>query len=416
MQTDSGMDLVLVQLQWGKDDSAFSIHAHPSSFTHSGGLQTTDFLHKLGFTRGECGFLNQCYAKFVSNNCKLDLFSSAFDSAYKKLILSEKSLQACGYFFEATEGTSMYSNRRPSPNRKESYFGNGHTSTTPAKLIKESEDDTFRFKFTWIENSQRGKGWTVHYAPKHSPLSVEIESAFSYIGIKPFTQCPEFDFDPCHWHFFPYQNDDDNIFNFYNESVHRYFDNHKEHFSNGIKLLLEAEVAIEAANMSFLPTTETKTRLEKKIPEKLTKPALEDRPAKQFEFDVAISFAGSERKYAEEIATKLRIAGFSVFYDDFYPEDLWGKDLAITFSEIYSKKSRFCLILVSDHYNNREWTVHERSNALSRMVKEKGNEYILPIKIDDVSLPGLPDTIGYISIDKGIDTIIGLLIKKLQKV
>ena len=44
-------------------------------------------------------------------------------------------------------------------------------------------------------------------------------------------------------------------------------------------------------------------------------------------FDVAISFVGSERTYAEALANAVREAGFAVFYDDFYPAQLWGKNL-----------------------------------------------------------------------------------------
>jgi hypothetical protein len=42
-------------------------------------------------------------------------------------------------------------------------------------------------------------------------------------------------------------------------------------------------------------------------------------------FDVAISFAGSERSLAEQLANILQAAGVIVFYDSFYPEQLWGK-------------------------------------------------------------------------------------------
>jgi hypothetical protein len=45
-------------------------------------------------------------------------------------------------------------------------------------------------------------------------------------------------------------------------------------------------------------------------------------------FDVAIAFAGTERTLAQELAESVRSAGFAVFYDDFYPEELWGKNLA----------------------------------------------------------------------------------------
>src|SRR6202021_379985 len=95
----------------------------------------------------------------------------------------------------------------------------------------------------------------------------------------------------------------------------------------------------------------------------------------------------------------------NVFYDRFYPEELWGKDLVEFFHEIYSKRSRYCVMFVSNEYLNREWTVHERRSAQERTLREKGNEYILPIKVENVDLPGLPSTIGYVDIGMGTDKI-----------
>jgi len=128
-----------------------------------------------------------------------------------------------------------------------------------------------------------------------------------------------------------------------------------------------------------------------------------------------VSFAGSQRQVAETVATKVRDAGFDVFYDGFYPEQLWGKDLAVFFDDVFRKKSRYCLILVSKDYVDGEWTNHERQSAVARAIKEKGQEYILPVKVDDVELPGVPPTIGYVSISKySPDQIAEMLIAKLS--
>jgi hypothetical protein len=43
-----GMEAVLAELQWGKDDKGYGIHVAPNSFSLSG-LQTTDYLAYLGF-------------------------------------------------------------------------------------------------------------------------------------------------------------------------------------------------------------------------------------------------------------------------------------------------------------------------------------------------------------------------------
>lgn len=72
------------------------------------------------------------------------------------------------------------------------------------------------------------------------------------------------------------------------------------------------------------------------------------------------------------------------------------------------------MIFVSKEYAKRVWTNHERQSAQARALNEKGNEYILPIKVDDTELIGMPPTMGYVSLSKGIDSIADVLVKKLQ--
>ena len=110
----------------------------------------------------------------------------------------------------------------------------------------------------------------------------------------------------------------------------------------------------------------------------------------------------------------MRGAGFSVFYDGFYPEQLWGKNLADYFDDVFRKRAKHCVIFVSKEYKESNWTDHERRSAQARALSEKGGEYLLPIKVDDTELEGMAPTIGYVPISKGIDEIAKLLIKKLQ--
>jgi TIR domain-containing protein len=206
-------------------------------------------------------------------------------------------------------------------------------------------------------------------------------------------------------------------FNSNAEVAHRWFDNHSQKFSSGVEKLLHAHSLLEGFGMKLLPIPEASVRVQEEFTRHTTKPPKEPKSARfPVSFDVAISFAGPERQYAEELAKHLVDAGFSVFYDGFYPEDLWGKDLVQTFHEIYSKRSRYCVIFVSEEYNNRAWTIHERRSAQERMLKEKGQDYILPIKSNGIDLPGMPSTIGYVSIKElGIEKIAALLINKLKK-
>jgi hypothetical protein len=45
------------------------------------------------------------------------------------------------------------------------------------------------------------------------------------------------------------------------------------------------------------------------------------------DFDIALSFAGEDRKYVEEVADTLKKMGFRIFYDKYETVTLWGKDL-----------------------------------------------------------------------------------------
>jgi hypothetical protein len=132
--------------------------------------------------------------------------------------------------------------------------------------------------------------------------------------------------------------------------------------------------------------------------------------------DVAISFAGTERALAERLAELVRQAGFIPFYDQFYTPAIWGDELPVTLHDIYSNRSRFCVIFISQEYINRPWTNHERRSALERAIRDKGQTYILPIVVDEgISIPGFPSTIAYLSLKQySIEQIADILIQKLR--
>jgi len=53
-------------------------------------------------------------------------------------------------------------------------------------------------------------------------------------------------------------------------------------------------------------------------------------------------------------------------------------------------------MFVSKEYVEKKWTRHERRSALSRAIAEEG-EYVLPVRFDDSIVPGLPDTVQYLT-------------------
>ncbi len=68
------------------------------------------------------------------------------------------------------------------------------------------------------------------------------------------------------------------------------------------------------------------------------------------DFDVALSFAGEDRAYVEEVANVLRAMGLRVFYDKYERVSLWGKDLYTHLREIYFNRARYTVLFISKHY------------------------------------------------------------------
>jgi TIR domain-containing protein len=117
----------------------------------------------------------------------------------------------------------------------------------------------------------------------------------------------------------------------------------------------------------------------------------------EYEFDVALSFAGEDRQVAENLADGLRAAGVRVFYDRYEQVQLWGKDLYQHLQQVYRDRAKYCIIFVSQHYAGKLWPRHELKQAQVRAFQES-REYILPLRLDDSELPGLNATVGYIDL------------------
>jgi len=414
----SGLHMTLMRMQSSRTDIAFSLHMRPSEFS-TAGFQWTDFLSHLGFGRTGCPHHHgDGYCRFVDEGLDLNAFGQALRAAYQKMQEADRHFEACGFWLPRPEGFGYFfgkpsSETRPSVRQN---HGNGHTSSKNERQ-KVCEDANFEFVLSWIESGQ-GHGWTTHYRPKSGHVSEEVQAVFDIIGISRFQECPEFDFDPCHWHFTPFEARE-TFFGMGNaESAHRWFDGLAGNFSSAIEQFLAAEALLEPFGFTLLSLQEApKQRQSLSIGRKILKSKVTSRSPLDGElFDVAISFAGTNRTEAERLATLVQNAGFSVFYDGFYGSDLWGKNLAEFFDEIYRKRSRYCVMFISENYRDRAWTIHERRSAQARALEEKGAEYILPIRVDDVELPGMAPTIGYVSLrEYGIDEIAQMLIQKLEK-
>jgi hypothetical protein len=134
-----------------------------------------------------------------------------------------------------------------------------------------------------------------------------------------------------------------------------------------------------------------------------------------FEYDVALSFASEDKSIAEEFGDLLIKQDIKVFYDEYQVGDLWGKDLVDHLVNIYGRKARYCVMLISQYYPLKKWTELERTSAHERSFRD-ANEYILPIQLDDTKVPGITETTGYRDLRQhSMESIVNLLEQKLRE-
>jgi hypothetical protein len=291
----------------------------------------------LGFKENtQCQFSNarRCFSKQVPEGYDLQQFATAFNEGFGQLRKAEEGLQACGFWLP---GGRQLSPRAQAFRQKLS--GDGHTAMSTESMTA-SEDDKFLYNFTFIRTG-RDKGFVTHYRPRHPPLSSEVRGVFRYLGLQEFYECPEFDFEACHYRTLQLI-ETDNPFDGNVDFEHKSFDAHAARFSPAVEALLAANAAAERVGLKFLPFASPAERLRDDIVQQIrfptktkAKPTMAFDAALPSNFDVAISFAGTEREVAEKLAEILRAAGITVFYDNFYPEHLWGKNLTAFLDEIY---------------------------------------------------------------------------------
>jgi hypothetical protein len=136
--------------------------------------------------------------------------------------------------------------------------------------------------------------------------------------------------------------------------------------------------------------------------------------AAQFDYDVAFSFAGEDRRIVESLANRLKQQNVSVFYDRDKQAAVWGENLQEYLTDVYLKRARFCVMFISQPYAEKMWTRQERRAAMARAMEQK-HAYILPIRLDRTELEGLLPTVAYINFsDHTEEEIVGMILEKLD--
>jgi hypothetical protein len=75
--------------------------------------------------------------------------------------------------------------------------------------------------------------------------------------------------------------------------------------------------------------------------------------------DVALSYAGAQRAYVEQVAAALKTPGVRCFFDADEQVELWGRRLAEEPPRVYAAEAAVVVVFVSAEY--AAWEVVRRS-------------------------------------------------------
>lgn len=118
-------------------------------------------------------------------------------------------------------------------------------------------------------------------------------------------------------------------------------------------------------------------------------------------YDIALSFAGNDRQYAQELFTRLQEREVSVFYDENEQHNILATDVESYLAPIYRLETRYVVAFLSEHYPTRIWTKIE-----SDAFRERFGEGVISIRYRDTR-PGFfseEQKYGSLSFDATGDT------------
>jgi len=135
-----------------------------------------------------------------------------------------------------------------------------------------------------------------------------------------------------------------------------------------------------------------------------------------FRFDFAISYAGEEEGIARDLFQLLQDKGAKVFFAKNEKVYLFGKSLTSELDYIFGPYTKFVIPIVSGNYVQKYWTKYE-FNIAKREERKRGFEFVLPIRLDDISLKGLEGDVVYIDVRKeGLLDTAEIIMRKLRDI
>ena len=84
-------------------------------------------------------------------------------------------------------------------------------------------------------------------------------------------------------------------------------------------------------------------------------------------YDVALSFAGEDREYAEYLRDALSDLGHSIFYDQNVQHQMIGENIEGYLGPIYETGSRYVVVVLGSLYGRKRWTLFEAGKYQHRI-------------------------------------------------
>jgi hypothetical protein len=122
---------------------------------------------------------------------------------------------------------------------------------------------------------------------------------------------------------------------------------------------------------------------------------------KDYEFDIAISFAGENREIARILTDQLQTLDCSVFYDRLFEANFLGSAWRKQFEDIFRNRSRLVVCILDKNHSEKIWPTFERECFSPRVI----DRAVIPVFLDETLFPGIPQDIIGIKFDAACDNL-----------
>jgi hypothetical protein len=140
---------------------------------------------------------------------------------------------------------------------------------------------------------------------------------------------------------------------------------------------------------------------------------------KNYQWDVALSFAGQDRDMARCFRDELELKGMRVYFHEDDQSRLLARYLDKELEIVYGGRSKYFLALTSKSYRLGKWPMFELKIAIEE-ASIRNEPYIIECRIDAIKIEQLPEQMSYIDLipgsrnKKSISEAVDIIVKKIN--